>query len=82
MSRIVRRASKSFAGALLDRRFGAIGGIVLPGRAKITAGRSQTVSPASADQRRLDMTDHIMKTLLNIMAALSFGAIMVLFVVL
>jgi len=28
------------------------------------------------------MTDHIMKTLLNIMAALSFGAIMVLFVVL
>jgi hypothetical protein len=29
----------------------------------------------------LDMTDHIMKTLLNIMAALSFGALMVLFVV-
>lgn len=43
---------------------------------------SQTVSRAPADQRRLDMTDHIMKTLLNIMAALSFGAIMVLFVVL
>ena len=61
--------------------FGAIGGIVLPGRAKITAGGSQTVSRIPADQRMLDMTDHIMKTLLNIMAALSFGALMVLFVV-
>jgi hypothetical protein len=30
----------------------------------------------------LDMTDHIMKTLLNIMVALSLGAFMVLFVVL
>lgn len=30
----------------------------------------------------LDMTDHIMKTLLNIMAALSLGAFMVLFIVL
>jgi hypothetical protein len=30
----------------------------------------------------LDMTDHIMKTLLNIMAALSFGAVVVLLTVL
>jgi len=30
----------------------------------------------------LDMTDHIMKTLLNIMAALSLGSAMILFVVL
>ena len=28
------------------------------------------------------MTDHIMRTLLNIMAALSFGAIMILYLVL
>ena len=32
--------------------------------------------------RMLDMTDHIMKTLLNIMVALSLGAFMVLFIVL
>jgi hypothetical protein len=30
----------------------------------------------------LDMTDHIMKTLLNIMVALSLGAFMILFIVL
>lgn len=30
----------------------------------------------------LDMTDHIMKTLLNIIVALSLGAFMVLFIVL
>lgn len=30
----------------------------------------------------LDMTDHIMKTLLNILAALSLGSAMILFIVL
>lgn len=40
------------------------------------------VSRLPAEQRMLGMTDHIMKTLLNIMAALLLGSAMVLFIVL
>jgi hypothetical protein len=43
---------------------------------------SHMVSAFLRDKRMLNMTDHIMKTLLNIMAALSLGAFMILFIVL
>lgn len=39
------------------------------------------VSRLPAEQRMLGVTDHIMKTLLNIIAALSLGSAMVLFIV-
>jgi hypothetical protein len=52
-------------------------------RANTPAGReSCSLTLNLGGGRMLDMTDHIMKTLLNIMVALSLGAFMVLFIVL
>lgn len=55
---------------------------VLPGGEDHRRPGSHTVSRLSAEQRMLGMTDHIMKTLLNIMAALSLGSAMILFIIL
>jgi hypothetical protein len=67
---------------LSARRFDAAVANCGAGEDHRAAGGGPTGPGRSAAERMFGMTDHIMKTLLNIMAALFLGAIMILFVVL